>query len=423
MRADAPAYWRTTAWTASTASSGGRATRYDPADGELPGVRSAGRRRPPAAPELHDPGAGDPLAAGGLLARRGGPPSGTGVRFDPRTATLIVDAAASVSDRRHVPGDVRCSPDYTPEQLRAASADVPRARSRRPRSSSPPSSAPRPRCSPARWSRTLAPPRPTTRRSLCRTGSARRGFRYDLEVPPGHGERAIDAVPRRSSRLLRAVRGHVRGHGPHPRASRPGWPSASRWGEELPGEPGTYQVRGRNAHAWPEVYLGQYGWVTFEPTPGRGAPGAEGWTGITPAQAGDAVAPDVSTTTTPDPDAPPATTTTLPGDETRCRRVGASGSGGAPLVTLLVGLLVAVVGVGAYLLVVPGTIALRHRRRRAGGHDAGGRGRCGLGRDRRAAARRLGRRPSRRDAQRGRRPRRTQRARRRRRPPRAGPPR
>lgn len=33
------------------------------------------------------------------------------------------------------------------------------------------------------------------------------------------------------------------------------------------GEGGTYEVRGTDAHAWPEVYFERYGWVPFEPTP------------------------------------------------------------------------------------------------------------------------------------------------------------
>jgi transglutaminase-like putative cysteine protease len=32
-----------------------------------------------------------------------------------------------------------------------------------------------------------------------------------------------------------------------------------------------YIVTGTQVHAWPEVYLGGYGWVTFEPTPGGGS--------------------------------------------------------------------------------------------------------------------------------------------------------
>jgi transglutaminase-like putative cysteine protease len=56
-------------------------------------------------------------------------------------------------------------------------------------------------------------------------------------------------------------------------------------GEERPGEPGVYHVSGANAHAWPEVYLGEYGWVPFEPTKNRGIPGAESYTGLPEAQA------------------------------------------------------------------------------------------------------------------------------------------
>lgn len=47
-----------------------------------------------------------------------------------------------------------------------------------------------------------------------------------------------------------------------------------------PADPTLYRVRGEHAHAWPEVYLGEYGWVAFEPTPGRGAPFAEQYTGV-----------------------------------------------------------------------------------------------------------------------------------------------
>ena len=48
-----------------------------------------------------------------------------------------------------------------------------------------------------------------------------------------------------------------------------------------PGElvDGEYVVRGENYHAWPEIYIDGR-WVYFEPTPGRGAPGAQGYTGV-----------------------------------------------------------------------------------------------------------------------------------------------
>jgi protein-glutamine gamma-glutamyltransferase len=38
-----------------------------------------------------------------------------------------------------------------------------------------------------------------------------------------------------------------------------------------------YVVRQSNAHAWVEVFFPEYGWVTFDPTPGAAMPRATGW--------------------------------------------------------------------------------------------------------------------------------------------------
>lgn len=43
---------------------------------------------------------------------------------------------------------------------------------------------------------------------------------------------------------------------------------------------GTYVVRGRNAHVWPEVYFAGVGWLPFEPSPGRGNHDALSYTGV-----------------------------------------------------------------------------------------------------------------------------------------------
>ena len=59
-----------------------------------------------------------------------------------------------------------------------------------------------------------------------------------------------------------------------------------------------YHVRDLHAHAWPEVLFPGIGWVPFEPTPGRGIPDAQQYTGVAPAQATGAL-PDTSTTTAP----------------------------------------------------------------------------------------------------------------------------
>lgn len=62
----------------------------------------------------------------------------------------------------------------------------------------------------------------------------------------------------------------------------------------------SYIVRGRHAHAWPELYFDGIGWIAFEPTPSRGNPDSVGYTAIAPAQAapGDPTPADQVTTTT-----------------------------------------------------------------------------------------------------------------------------
>lgn len=56
------------------------------------------------------------------------------------------------------------------------------------------------------------------------------------------------------------------------------------WGDEI--GPGIYRVTDQDAHTWPEVYFAGVGWVAFEPTPGRGIPGGQNYTGVAEAQAG-----------------------------------------------------------------------------------------------------------------------------------------
>ena len=99
------------------------------------------------------------------------------------------------------------------------------------------------------------------------------------------------------------------------------------WGDEDPANPGTFQVLGRNAHAWPEVYLGEYGWVPFEPTPGRGNPDATDYTGVAAAQE-DGTSP-ASTTTTTAPETSSTTTSTVAAGETASAVLDRTGSSGS----------------------------------------------------------------------------------------------
>ena len=154
------------------------------------------------------------------------------------------------------------------------------------------------------------------------------------------------------------------------------------WGDPLDGEVDgttTYQVRGRNAHAWPEVYLGEYGWVPFEPTPGRGAPNAEAYTGqaasqVAPSPDGAEPLPSEGTEGDTAPTTAPETPDTVPGEEAGgvLRSEGVTGPGpssGDGGVGLLAGLLVLLAAAVGYLALVPGRRSLDRRRRR---HAAGG---------------------------------------------------
>ena len=51
------------------------------------------------------------------------------------------------------------------------------------------------------------------------------------------------------------------------------------------------------------MFIGDAGWVAFEPTPGRGVPGGEGYTGIPEAQA-NPTQPSTATTASPSTAAP-----------------------------------------------------------------------------------------------------------------------
>jgi transglutaminase-like putative cysteine protease len=69
----------------------------------------------------------------------------------------------------------------------------------------------------------------------------------------------------------------------------------------------TYQVTDQQAHTWPEVYFTGVGWVPFEPTPGRGIPGAQDYTSEPPAQSGGSPAATTTpTTATTSPSTPAA---------------------------------------------------------------------------------------------------------------------
>jgi len=285
------------------------------------------------------------------------PAPGDVVRYDLETGTLIADDATSEGTTYDV---VSVLPDYTAEQLRAASPDLPsslREATDLPDGFSP--TAERIAREETAGAATNFDKAMALQRFFRDTG----GFTYSTEVSTGQSTSAIDAFLKDRVGYCEQFAGSFAAM-----ARSLGIPArvavGYTWGEEDPSNPGTYEVLGRNAHAWPEVYLGEYGWVPFEPTPGRGNPDATGYTGITGTQDDGSAA--ATTTTTTAPEAAPTTATTLsPTGEAAAAATNLSGSSSDLLGTVLrlAALLVAIVVL--YLLAVPGSLAMRRRRRRA----------------------------------------------------------
>jgi transglutaminase-like putative cysteine protease len=129
----------------------------------------------------------------------------------------------------------------------------------------------------------------------------------------------------------------------------------------------TYTVRGRNAHAWPEVFFSGVGWVAFEPTPTRGAPGAEAYTGVEEQQAQPLDPVTTTTVTAPTVTGPPVTRPTR-GEEALPDLTTPTGGGDEGLHPGEIALLVLLVAGGLWLVGVPTAGAVRRTRRRAHAH-------------------------------------------------------
>ncbi|MGH9086334.1 MAG: transglutaminaseTgpA domain-containing protein, partial [Acidimicrobiales bacterium] len=205
-----------------------------------------------------------------------------------------------------------------------------------------------------------------------------RTFDYDLSVQPGHSGDVLEQF------LFDTKRGYCEQFaGAFAAMARSiGLPARVAVGFTQgvldPADPTTYVVRGENAHAWPEVYLSGAGWVSFEPTPGRGQPFAEGYTGV-PAQqaaAGDpATATTAPATTAPNPSGsiPDASADPRSADDRVDTGIGApsgeSGEASAPRRLVLDPLrrVLPIAGglVLTYLVLLPaGIFVRRHLRRR-----------------------------------------------------------
>ncbi|MDE0803128.1 MAG: DUF3488 and transglutaminase-like domain-containing protein [Acidimicrobiales bacterium] len=204
----------------------------------------------------------------------------------------------------------------------------------------------------------------------------RNNFTYDLEVGAGHSEQAIEQFVvdlRRGycEQFAGSFAAMARSIGLPARVAVGFTP-----GNSTDDDPTLYRVRGEHAHAWPEVFLGEYGWVMFEPTPGRGAPFAEQYTNVPEQQVSSGTGGSTATTAASPPStaAPDTSDPADPGRDTvNPDELEAGGAGQddetetSPnpwfgRIAWAAGLLVAAVAL--YLVVIAGATALRRRKRR-----------------------------------------------------------
>jgi transglutaminase-like putative cysteine protease len=216
----------------------------------------------------------------------------TPLRWDPDSSTLIVDASEPTSDGLTY-SVVSKVPQLGPEQLDADSGPDPVAV--RDRYLRLPADFPFLASDLAR----RVTDGSTTRyeQALALQDWFRSEFTYSLDPDDGHGDRAVEE-------FLRSKEGYCEQFAGTFAAMARSLDIPARVavgftpGNTDPDDPNLYRVLGRHAHAWPEVFFPDTGWVAFEPTPGRGMPGAEEYSGVRAQQDATAAATASTTTTT-----------------------------------------------------------------------------------------------------------------------------
>ena len=221
------------------------------------------------------------------------------VRFDPDSASLATDKETSDGMKYTVESAL---PRLTAGDLATVGADVPADIAARYLEL--PASVSRQMQREAR--RVVGTEQSPYRKAKALQDYFRDNFTYNIQVPAGHDANAMD-------QFLASRQGYCEQFaGTYAAMARSlGLPARVAVGftAGTKDADGRWHVTGKEAHAWPEVYLSGYGWVAFEPTPGRGLPGAEDYTQVAPAQAADnttvVTTPEAATPAEPDPEPTP----------------------------------------------------------------------------------------------------------------------
>jgi transglutaminase-like putative cysteine protease len=302
---DTPTYWRITALDRFDGSIWSSLSNYRPVGARLPSVGSDEARGDTARSRQDFSIAA--LASIWLPAayRPAGLSRAGSVRFDPDSASLATDKATSDGMQYTVESSL---PRLTADELTAVASPVPADIEARYLDL--PANLPR---TIRRTAQQVAGNETTPyKRARALQDWFRANFTYNLQVPPGHDGTAME-------QFLVTKQGYCEQFaGTYAAMARMlGLPARVAVGftSGTKGADGRWHVTGKEAHAWPEVYLSGYGWVAFEPTPGRGLPGAEAYTDVAAAQAADAPAttvPDAAAPAAPAPSTPEVTEPAAP---------------------------------------------------------------------------------------------------------------
>lgn len=352
-----PAYWRLTSLDRFDGEIWSSDGEFSPADDDLPSVAPSDLDGGTVTQAIEIEALSAiwvPAAFEAISVRS----SEQALRWDPDSSTLIVDSESPTSDGLTYSVTSR-TPRLDPELLAAAGDDDPAEIVERYESL--PADFPDLASDLARNVTRGAEDRYA--QALALQEHFRTTFEYSLEVPAGHGDDAlVDFLTARvgyCEQFAGAYAAMARSLGIPARVAVGFTP-----GEQDLRDPDVYVVRGRHAHAWPEVYFPEVGWVPFEPTPGRGIPGGQSYTGVAPDQ-DDARGEDPTSTT--ETTAAPSTTQAEGATTTAARRddlparteTAASADADRPAPRRPLGLLVIVV------LVAGAVAVLVARRRRA----------------------------------------------------------
>jgi transglutaminase-like putative cysteine protease len=340
---DTPSYWRITALDRFDGSIWSSLSNYRPAGTRLPTLApDASRADTATSRQEFVIGALSSIWLPAAFRPQKLSPSGD-VRFDPDSASLATDKATSDGLHYTVESSL---PRLTASELGAVGAPVPADIAARYLEL--PTNLPRQIQTTAQ--RVAGNETTPYAKAKALQDWFRANFVYSLNVPAGHDGSAMVAFLNNKQGYCEQFAGTYAAMARMlglPARVAVGFTSGTKESD------GLWHVTGKEAHAWPEVYLSGYGWVAFEPTPGRGLPGAEDYTNVPAAQAADAPATTV-------PDATAATDSTEPTADTVAPAPAppAASSPSGPRI-VVVGILLALAA--AYLVGVP--LAKRRRRR------------------------------------------------------------